>query len=309
MTESNNIIKNKFYDVVLFHYPCQDGLSSGWIVNYFHKSYDKNIDIYPIKHGSPYDYSRLKNKKIIFCDYSPSKEVLDELELICDEIKILDHHITALDALKDKPYAIFDMEKSGAGLTWEYFYPLIEMPLFIQMVQDRDLWKWNIPDSKDFTAGLFTLWDGYDHYDFEQIFKLYDEIYLSKDKFNFCMGLGQVINKANSQKAKSIAESGCKRIDKFMGFKVCVVNCPVEHASEVGNVLSSMDSIDFAVMWSYNNVTESYYVSLRSCNKVDVSKIAKSYGGGGHVNASGLSTKIFPPVLFNNPILFNNSCS
>ena len=301
MTESNNIINDKLYDVVLFHYPCQDGLTSGWIANHYHKSFNKIIDLYPIKHGATYDYSRLENKKIICCDFSPSIEILEKLEKICSEIKILDHHITAKDDLKDKPYAIFNMEKSGAGLTWEYFYPSVDSPLFIQMVEDRDLWKWAIPNSKDFTAALFTLWDGYDYYDFEQIFKLYDEIYLSKDKFNFCMELGQVINKSNSQRAKSIAESACKCINKFMEWNVCIVNCSVEHASEVGNVLSSMDSIDFAVMWSYNNVNESYYVSLRSCNKVDVSKIAKSYGGGGHINASGLSTKIFPPVLFNNP--------
>ncbi len=301
MTESNNSINYKLYDVVIFHYPCQDGLTSGWIVNNFHKSFNKNIDLYPMKHGLPYDFSRLENKKVIFCDFAPSCDNLKELENICSEIKILDHHITAKDALKDVPYAIFDMNKSGAGLTWEYFYPEIPVPLFIQMVQDRDLWKWIVPGSKDFTAGLFTLWDGYNYYDFDQIFKLYDEIYKSEDKFNFVMGLGQVINQANSQKAKSIAETASKRIDKFMGWNVCIVNCSVEHASEVGNVLSSMDSIDFAVMWSYNNVNESYYVSLRSCNKVDVSKIAKAYGGGGHVNASGMSTKIFPPVLFNNP--------
>ena len=295
-------MSNFIYDVVMFHYPCQDGLTSGWIVNYYHKSNNKLIDLYPIKHGVPYDYSRLENKKVIFCDFAPSLEILNELEKICSEIKILDHHITAKDALMDKSYAIFDMDKSGAGLTWEYFYPDTPVPLFVEMVQDRDLWKWSIQNSKDFTAGLFTLCDGLDPSNFNDLFQLFDDIYISEDKFNFCMNLGQVINKANNQKAKTIAESACKRINKFIGWNVCIVNCSVEYASEVGNILSSMNSIDFAVMWSYNNVNESYYVSLRSCDKIDVSKIAKAYGGGGHINASGMSTKIFPPVLFNNPL-------
>ncbi len=198
--------------------------------------------------------------------------------------------------------ARFDMNKSGAGLTWDYFFPDIEMPLFIKMVQDRDLWKWSIPNSKDFTAGLFTLWDGCDYYDFDKIFTMLDNIFTDQYMFNFCMGLGEVINQANSQRAKAIAEAASKRVDKFMGKNVCIVNCSVEHVSEVGNILSSMDNIDFAVMWTYKNPNESYYVSLRSSDKVDVSKIAKAYGGGGHPNASGLNTKIFPPVLFNNPI-------
>jgi len=296
------MLMTNLYDVVMFHYPCQDGLTSGWITNYYHKSNNKIIDLYPIKHGDPYDFSRLENKKLIICDYAPSLEVLNELEKKCSEIKILDHHITAKESLQDKPYATFDMNKSGAGLTWEYFFPDIEMPLFIKMVQDRDLWKWSIPNSKDFTAGLFTLWDGCDYYDFDKIFTMLDNIFTDQYMFNFCMGLGEVINQANSQRAKAIAEAASKRVDKFMGKNVCIVNCSVEHASEVGNILSSMDNIDFAVMWTYKNPNESYNVSLRSSNKVDVSKIAKAYGGGGHPNASGLTTKIFPPVLFNNPI-------
>jgi oligoribonuclease NrnB/cAMP/cGMP phosphodiesterase (DHH superfamily) len=291
------------YDVVMFHYPCQDGLTSAWITNYYHKSNNKIIDLYPIKHGDNYDFSRLENKRLIICDYAPSIEILDELEKKCSEIKILDHHITAKESLHDKSYAIFDMNKSGAGLTWEYFFPDIEIPLFIKMVQDRDLWKWLISDSKDFTAGLFTLCDSCDYYDFDKIFMIFDNIFTNQNMFNFCMSVGEVVNKANCQKAKAIAEAASKRIDKFMGKNVCIVNCSVEHASEVGNILSSMDSIDFAVMWTYKNPTESYNVSLRSSDKVDVSKIAKAYGGGGHPNAAGLTTKIFPPVLFNNPIV------
>ncbi len=306
LTNNNiNKLENKEYDVVIFHYPCQDGLTSGWVTDYYHKKVGKQIVLYPMKHGAPYDYELLNDKKVIFCDFAPSAEILEELEKICKKITILDHHITAHNALKDKSYAIFDMNKSGAGLTWEYFFPELPMPMFIQMVQDRDLWKWVIPESKEFTAGLFTLWDGYERDNFTELFAMLEDIYLSEDKFNFCLGLGQVISKTDHQKAKLIAESACKRVDNFMGHRVCVVNCPVEHASEVGNLLSSMDTIDFAVMWTYNNVNESYYVSLRSSNKVDVSKIAKAYGGGGHVNASGMSTRVFPPVLFNNPYIPN----
>jgi hypothetical protein len=43
---------SKIYDVVLFHYPCQDGLASGWITNHYHKLRNKSIELYPIQHGS-----------------------------------------------------------------------------------------------------------------------------------------------------------------------------------------------------------------------------------------------------------------
>mgnify|MGYP007027710184 CR=1 FL=1 len=76
-----NILMTNLYDVVMFHYPCQDGLTSAWITNYYHKSNNKIIELYPIKHGDPYDFSRLENKKLIICDYAPSLEILNELDL------------------------------------------------------------------------------------------------------------------------------------------------------------------------------------------------------------------------------------
>jgi uncharacterized protein len=71
----------------------------------------------------PVRFNKVSRKKIIFCDWAPPPDVLEQ---VVSEIKILDHHKTAQQALQSKPYAIFDMEKSGAGLTWEYFFQLYQ---------------------------------------------------------------------------------------------------------------------------------------------------------------------------------------
>lgn len=292
---------SKIYDVVLFHYPCQDGLASGWITNHYHKLRNKSIELYPIQHGSPLDLSRLVEKKIIFCDWTPSPDVIEQVEQVVSEIKILDHHKTAQQALQSKPYAIFDMEKSGAVLTWEYFFPTLSIPNFIQMIQDRDLWTWKLPESRNLTAGLFMLCDATrsnDYNDFTGLFEVFDGLFFVPDKFKFCLELGSIVSKTVLSKANSLAESHAKRIDNYQGHKVCIVNCPTDLSSDVGNILSSMDSIDFAVLWKYNHPNQDYLVSLRSSDKVDVSTIAKSFGGGGHPNASGFSTKTNPTVLF-----------
>lgn len=294
---------SKIYDIVIFHYPCQDGLASGWIANHYHKLRNKSIELYPIQHGTPLDVSRLSNKKVIFCDYAPQPDILEQVEQVANQLLILDHHKTAKDALQNKSYAVFDMTKSGAGLTWEYFFPNLPMPGFIQMIQDRDLWTWKISESRNLTAGLFTLCDAarsneYD--DFTGLFEVFDGLFSDKSNFDFCLKLGKVISKANLSKANAIAESHAKRIDNYNGMRVCIVNCPTELTSDVGNILSSMDSIDFAVLWKYHHPKQEYSVSLRSSNKVDVSAIAKSFGGGGHPNASGFATKINPTILFSN---------
>lgn len=50
---------SKIYDIVLFHYPCQDGLASAWIANHYHKLQNQLIELYPIQYGTPLDLKRL----------------------------------------------------------------------------------------------------------------------------------------------------------------------------------------------------------------------------------------------------------
>jgi oligoribonuclease NrnB/cAMP/cGMP phosphodiesterase (DHH superfamily) len=131
---------NKIFDIVVFHYPCQDGLVSAWIANLYHKQNNHSIELYPIQHGTPLNILRLKNKKVLFCDYAPADEYLDTLEKDCTSILILDHHITSANRI-DKTYAYFDMNRSGAGIVWDYFFGT-DITEFINWVEDWDLLTW-----------------------------------------------------------------------------------------------------------------------------------------------------------------------
>jgi oligoribonuclease NrnB/cAMP/cGMP phosphodiesterase (DHH superfamily) len=283
---------NKIYDFVFFHYPCQDGLASAWIVNYYHELNNVDIILRPIIHTTKINIEELQDKRVLFCDISPSIEILEEIEKVTKEIKILDHHISAQRILKNKDYAIFDMNKSGCGITWSYFF-LEKMPLFIEMIQDRDIWKWQIENSKDFTTGFASI--SALTSDFDELFLLFDELFF-ESKINYYIEIGKLINRINSNKIKLIAETHSKRIDNYENYKICIVNCDRELTSELGNVLSK--DFDFAVLWQYNHPNSEYYISLRSNNKVDVSLITSKFGGGGHKNAGGFSSKISPMNIF-----------
>jgi oligoribonuclease NrnB/cAMP/cGMP phosphodiesterase (DHH superfamily) len=290
---------NKIYDFVFFHYPCQDGLASAWIVDLYHRKNNFDIILRPIIHTSKIDIEELQDKRVLFCDISPSIDILEQIEKVAKEIKILDHHISAQRILENKDYAIFDMTKSGCGIAWSFFFSE-NMPLFIEMIQDRDIWKWQIKDSKDFTTGFLSITSLTS--DFYDLFLLFDELY-SKSNINYYTEIGKIINKINSNKIKLIAESHSKRIDNYRlsvneNYKVCIVNCEKELTSELRNVLSSMNNIDFAVLWQYDHPKSEYYISLRSNNKVDVSLITSKFGGGGHKNAGGFSSKISPMNIF-----------
>jgi oligoribonuclease NrnB/cAMP/cGMP phosphodiesterase (DHH superfamily) len=288
------------FDTIVFHYPCQDGLSSAYVAMLAHIQNElPQPELYPIAHGVSLDINRFEGKKVLFCDYSPKLDILNQIENIAKSIVVLDHHVTARDDLVTKPYAIFDMGRSGVGITWDYFFPGVPFPLFLSMIQDRDLWRWLIPGSKNFCSGFCTVCSTIDTYDFVQLFKIFDELYTNPDKIEYYIGIGGLIQNSTMQKVISIAENALKKIGSYQGKRVCVVTCTSEFTSELGNVISSDPNVDFAVLWRHDNVLDQYHVSLRSCDKANVSEIAKSFGGGGHPNAAGFSSKISPLTIFN----------
>jgi hypothetical protein len=63
-----------------------------------------------------------------------------------------------------------------------------------------------------------------------------------------------------------------------------VVNCLYLNCSEVGNVLAQR--ADVGITW-FERADGKTQFSLRSTGDIDVSRIAKTYGGGGHLHAAG----------------------
>jgi oligoribonuclease NrnB/cAMP/cGMP phosphodiesterase (DHH superfamily) len=298
---SNLMVELKSFDIIAFHYPCQDGLSSAFVAHLYHLQNNlPKPQFYAMQYGKEIDIEKYVGKKVVFCDWSPPLSFLDQLEKVASQIVILDHHVTARDVLKDKSYAIFDMNRSGVGITWDYFFPNKQIPRYLAMIQDRDLWKWQMEQSKAFTNGLFTICSTVDTYDFDELFNIFMELYSSPDKIEYYINIGSLMQKVTEKKVQKIAEGAIKRIDKYLDYNVCIVNSTADFTSELGNVISSKDEVDFAVIWSYNHVADEYYVSLRSCGDIDVSIIAKSFFGGGHKNSSGCTLKIHPCVAFVN---------
>jgi nanoRNase/pAp phosphatase (c-di-AMP/oligoRNAs hydrolase) len=77
-------------------------------------------------------------------------------------------------------------------------------------------------------------------------------------------------------------------IVKFAGHKAFVANSPAL-VSEIGHVLATKAN-GVGIVWVKKG--DKLKVSLRSNGKVDVSKIAVKYGGGGHKAAASFSLPI-----------------
>ena len=186
---------------------------------------------------------------------------------------VLDHHKTAQVDLAGLPFCRFDMHKSGARLTWEYFFPGYPAPWLVAYTEDRDLWTHRLPGTKEINAVIrsyplsFETWDRLDKLDPEDLIPEGSAILRYRQ---------QLIDAAVSQ-------AGEIEMD---GYKVLAVNCSCgEIVSEVAGELAK--DRRFGVTWFETAKGQRVY-SLRSReNAVDVSEIAKRHGGGGHRNAAG----------------------
>lgn len=265
--------------LVLYHSPCQDGFTAAWAVWKKHPDWE----FYPAKHGDP--PPEVKDRDVYFVDFSYKRPVILDLARQAKQIWIYDHHKTAEADLVDLPpnvFVQFDLDKSGARMAWEAFHPGEMIPIIVKRVEDRDLWKFQYSDTKKISSWLFA-----EEYDF--------------NKWDFCANLleqestkkeaeagGEAILKKASKDTTELLQNKFRMI--IGGYEVWAANLPYTFSSDAGHILAQ-DGLFGATFYLDGMYA---YFSLRSTdNGIDVSEIAKQYGGGGHKHAAGFKIE-FP---------------
>ena len=254
--------------VVIYHANCNDGFGaaySAW------KLLGNRAEYHAASHGSP--PPDVTGKKVVILDFSYNNATTKALIEQAEELWVIDHHKSNMVELHDISNTHFDMTKSGAMLAWEYFHPGKEAPKFISYIQDRDLWQWELPYSKEFSAAFDMVPWNFDEYE-----KFEDD-----SVFDDAVKRGSYILAYSKTVIKKVCDKATKR--KYKEYDVMVVNSS-HWMSEIGATLAK--DCDFAMIWYYDHDASIYKVSLRAFHDtMDVSEIAKSFGGGGHRKAGG----------------------
>lgn len=303
------------FDMVFYHKGCPDGQCAAWV--YKRKMRDLGISsdkvlFIPMIAGKYPKETDVKDKRILMVDVCPKKEEIEEIIKTCEYLYILDHHESGETDVRDikksmnkNIHVIFDMKRCGAQIAWDYFYPKSEeiylsmdlvdnRPWFIDVVADRDLWKWKYPTSKSLGAYLFfhRYWSSFDRWDS-----------CLDNKIDSLMGVfdlekmileGNLLLEVEAREIKEAVRTAFLTdftTPSGVDYKVRFVICKYSLASEVGNILSSMEDCSFAVMARYDYDTDEWWLSCRGKDKVNLSVLCKEFGGGGHPNAAGFSIK------------------
>lgn len=274
----------------IYHSPCADGFGAAWVVR---KYFDGDVDFHPGVYGqSPPDVT---GRHVIIVDFSYRRAVLEEMTKSAASITVIDHHKTAQEDLAGYPLAIplmvpspgiqveFDMNRSGAGMAWDFFFPREPRPKLIDHIEDRDLWRFRLPLTREIQANVFSF-----PYDFE----VWDRLVADTESVTGRTVMAAQGEAIDRKMLKDIAEILGVATREMMigGVKVPVVNLPYTMASEAAGKLA--EDAPFAA--AYFDAKDGRKFSLRSRGEggMDVSAIAKLYGGGGHRNAAGFTMPI-----------------
>jgi uncharacterized protein len=252
--------------VVLYHAECADGFGAAWALwRQF-----PTARFLPVKHGTP-PPPGLQDQRVVIVDFSYARETLETMAEQTQALLVLDHHITAEQALAGLPYAYFDMKKSGAVLAWEWAHDL-PVPWLLDYIQDKDLWTWALPLSREINAAIashpfeFQIWNHFKQKELEQE--------------------GRAILRYEHELVTKLA--GQAVMVEFQGATVPSVQSAIL-TSQIGERLSA--EAPFCLIW-HDRDGRRYYSMRSREDGTDVGAIAASFGGGGHTHAAGFSVPL-----------------
>jgi uncharacterized protein len=271
----------------LYHNNCPDGFGSALAA---YLKFGDRSEYIGVKHQQD-PPEMVAGSEIYILDFSYPRSVMEELLQQHQQVIVLDHHKTAQEALLGLRGALFDMNRSGAMISWEYFHPDREIPELFKYIQDRDLWHWKLAATKEVTAGLQLL---------PQDFEIWIDL-LTPAGLERLQRDGSTIVKYQTKEIEGMLKHvyfdnlppyQSATGEWITGHLIPIVNCAnYDIVSELCHqMLDKYPDSPVVASWLRGNSTISY--SLRSQPNFDCSEIAKLYGGGGHKNSAGFKINI-----------------
>jgi oligoribonuclease NrnB/cAMP/cGMP phosphodiesterase (DHH superfamily) len=259
--------------LVIYHANCADGFGAAYAIWLKHPDWE----FHPGKYDTlPPDVT---DRSVWLVDFSYKRPVIEEMLKKATRISIIDHHKSAIEDLRDldnplsKFWMNYDVNHSGAMLTWNWFHTE-PPPQLLRHIEDRDLWKFELEGTREICAALFSY-----PYDF----KIWHE--LMHQSIPILATEGMAIERMAKKNLENMIEE-TKRMLYIDLYLVPVANVPGYMASDAGNIMSK--GHPFAA--TYYDTSTGRKFSLRSQKgSVDVSAVARRYGGGGHENAAGFT--------------------
>ncbi len=276
--------------VCIYHKNCTDGTTAAAVLLTKHP----DCLLFPLDHNySQEDLEQIlkvidKNTTVYIVDFSLKNDDTEKIIERAKEVINIDHHIGVKDKLEKytQKYPnfkfIFDNNRSGASLTWIYFYGDENIPDVIKYVEDKDIWTWKYGEITKYVNAYLAIFTNKP----EEI-KKYIE---NPEKINELINNGKIIAEYTDYLIQNFVSRAKEVTLKIGKFNVKGYNTGL-FQSEIGNILSTEYKETVALF----NINGDYAkISFRSVEgaKPTALDLATILGGGGHKHAAGASVDL-----------------
>jgi oligoribonuclease NrnB/cAMP/cGMP phosphodiesterase (DHH superfamily) len=260
--------------LIMYHGNCPDGFGGAYAA---WKKYGDAAEYIPLSRGEEAPEG-IDGAEVYLIDFTYTRDIMDDIVARAASVVVLDHHDGVREIVEAMPSYVFDNDRSGATIAWNYFHPGLPTPLFLKLLEDQDLFRHELPETVPLHAYLevhpstFELWD--------ELVRMFDdpamrEVFLEKAR-------------AYAEYFELLAEIAVNKakLVMFEGYEIYFATChPFKSLkSLVGNKLAKKRGPVSLVVSAHPN---GYGVSIRGDGSVNVAHIAQKFGGNGHPNSSG----------------------
>ena len=294
--------RRNVYDYVIYHRGCPDGFT-GFVFAKTSGALRENFTVYPDVPYAKNAPKKVGGKSVLIIDVAYNDNILKSIIDRAKFVTVIDHHTATLKASKawnknNKNWElIYDVTKCGASLSWETFYPRVNLPLYVKYIQDNDLGLWHDPNTRHFMVSLKTLYQIGPN---EELVDKWMDL-MEPKRVHQMVEEGTIMSKYIDQTNKINIKYHCMAyfpskilykknpnvFDKPKQYKVAMFSGMFSSPDFTQKALQTINC-DIVVLWSYNLIRKNYVFTMRSLN-YDVSKIAEGFGGGGHRLAASFS--------------------
>ena len=293
---------------IFAHSHCTDGLVAASIMKYsLQMQHNIEPEVVFVSYGKEQeaiDKANIDSETTVYCvDFAFNKETTLELCKLAKLVYVLDHHKTAHENLHDlKTHYnfnfIYDVEKSGASIVRDYcnkhlgLYSHIKLNQkeilnkVVNMVEDRDLWLFRLPLTKEFAEYVFAYMQPND------IDRMTEILFKYKfDNLKEICQMGETIMHYKNNIIKKKLDSYNPIYINFGSTRMLIINeTQPDLVSQLGSELCKKHNVPVCLY----NISGSYdgainvALSFRSMDHLEpVDVVARLFNGGGHACAAG----------------------
>lgn len=256
----------------IYHRNCLDGKAAAAVV--LRRAPD--AELLPMQYGEP--APTVEKRDVYIVDFALPLEAMRAIRAQSATMTWIDHHASSEPLLPRLGFGHFDTSTCGAVLAWRTLFPDKPMPPILAYIEDKDLWRWLLPDSRAVAAGLAATFGG------EKFAGILDA------DPQAMAAIGRPLLEKQHARVVEAVRAGIPITNAYNtpGLRLLAVPCRRD-INEIGEYACKPEAegglgYDLCVIF-YKKADGIWVHSMRS-HSFDCTRIAERYGGGGHPNSS-----------------------